>query len=55
MDGNVIVQDFLNYLKFEKRFSDHTANCYCADLTQFGDYLTSRSEVADEHPHQELT
>jgi integrase/recombinase XerC len=54
MEENAIVQDFLNYLKFEKRFSDHTANCYCADLTQFGNYLSSRSEVVDEHSHQGL-
>ncbi|MHC4271037.1 MAG: tyrosine recombinase XerC [Planctomycetota bacterium] len=54
MEENVIVQDFLNYLKFEKRFSDHTANCYCADLTQFGNYLCSRNEVSDEHQHQDI-
>jgi integrase/recombinase XerC len=55
MEENVIVQDFLNYLKFEKRFSDHTANCYFADLNQFGDFLFSRSEDDQEPPHQTMT
>lgn len=37
---NVIVQQFLNHLKFEKRFSEHTAKCYGADLSQFCEFLT---------------
>ncbi|MHC4154520.1 MAG: tyrosine recombinase XerC [Planctomycetota bacterium] len=43
MEGTAIFQEFLNYLKFEKRFSEHTAKCYGADLTQFGEFLTWRS------------
>ncbi len=43
MENSVIIQEFLNYLKFEKRFSDHTAKCYGADLYQFGEFLLSRS------------
>jgi len=43
MEGSVIIQDFLNYLKFEKHFSEHTAKCYGADLQQFGEYLVQRS------------
>ena len=39
MEDNVIVPEFLNYLKFEKRFSEHTAKCYGADLSQFGEFL----------------
>jgi integrase/recombinase XerC len=39
-----IVQEFLNYLKFEKRFSEHTAKCYGADLRQFGEFLLGSSE-----------
>jgi integrase/recombinase XerC len=30
-------------LKFEKRFSEHTAKCYGTDLVQFGDFLLDRS------------
>jgi len=43
MEKNKIVQEFLNYLKFEKRFSEHTAKCYGADLVQFSDFLTGIS------------
>lgn len=51
MEDNVIVQEFLSYLKFEKRFSPHTAKCYGADLEQFSDFLTGRSDGGhrDEH------
>lgn len=34
-----ITQEFLNYLKFEKHFSDYTARCYGADLEQFVAFL----------------
>ena len=43
MEESAVVQEFLNYLKFEKRFSDHTAKCYGADLSQFGEFLTGTS------------
>ena len=39
MEDNAIIQEFLNYLKFEKRFSEHTAKCYGADLGQFSQFL----------------
>ncbi len=51
MKDSVIVQDFLNYLRFEKRFSEHTAKCYGADLSQFGEFLigaSAGSPPADE-------
>jgi integrase/recombinase XerC len=44
MENSVIVQDFLGYLKFEKRFSEHTAKCYGADLSQFCEFLIDVSE-----------
>ena len=40
---SAVVQEFLNYLKFEKRFSEHTAKCYGADLSQFGTFLVESS------------
>jgi integrase/recombinase XerC len=43
-EGNVIVEQFLNYLKYEKRFSEHTAKCYGADLAQFGEFLLGANE-----------
>ena len=36
---NLIIQPFLNYLKFEKRYSQHTIISYQTDLTAFFDYL----------------
>ena len=47
------IQEFLNYLKFEKRFSDHTAKCYGADLSQFSEFLTARRQA--EQPAVEIT
>ena len=43
MEDSTVVQEFLNYLRFEKRFSEHTAKCYEADLGQFGGYLIGAS------------
>jgi integrase/recombinase XerC len=44
MEGNNTVSEFLNYLKFEKHFSEHTAKCYGADLAQFTEFLLGRSQ-----------
>ena len=44
MKDSVIVQEFLNYLRFEKRFSEHTAKCYGADLSQFSEFLIGASD-----------
>jgi integrase/recombinase XerC len=44
-EGSAVVEQFLNYLKFEKRFSEHTAKCYGADLAQFGDFLLRTSDT----------
>jgi integrase/recombinase XerC len=41
---SAIVQEFLNYLKFEKRFSEHTAKCYGADLFQFSEFVVGASD-----------
>ncbi len=34
-----LINEFLNYLKFERHFSPHTAKCYAADLSQFCTFL----------------
>jgi integrase/recombinase XerC len=39
MKDNSLIDEFLNYLKFERHFSPHTAKCYAADLAQFCAYL----------------
>ena len=46
MEDSTIIQKFLDYLKFERRFSEHTAKCYGADLTQFGAFLRGASQSA---------
>ena len=58
MENSTITQDFLNYLNLEKRFSEHTAKCYGADLSQFGRWLLGRSDEgikAGESASVELT
>lgn len=35
------VESFINYLRFEKRYSEHTVTAYETDLKQFGEYLES--------------
>lgn len=43
-EGSAVIEQFLRYLKFEKRFSEHTAKCYGADLAQFAEFLLSTPE-----------
>ncbi|MFB0553638.1 MAG: tyrosine recombinase XerC [Phycisphaerae bacterium] len=52
MEESTTVQKFLDYLRFERRFSEHTAKCYSADLTQFGEFLIGSSDGGP--PHAEL-
>ncbi|MDD5458541.1 MAG: tyrosine recombinase XerC [Phycisphaerae bacterium] len=53
MESIPVIQNFLNYLNFEKRFSDHTAKCYGADLQQFGEFLAGRSSgVGQDERHE---
>ncbi len=42
-EGSATIEQFLHYLKFEKRFSEHTAKCYGADLAQFTEFLMNGS------------
>ncbi|MBN2183452.1 MAG: tyrosine recombinase XerC [Sedimentisphaerales bacterium] len=44
MEESAIIRKFLDYLKYERRFSEHTAKCYGADLTQFSEFLSGGSE-----------
>lgn len=39
MTENSLIDEFLNYLRFERHFSPHTAKCYAADLHQFCEFL----------------
>ena len=38
------IQEFLNYLKFERRYSIHTLSAYQLDLEQFSQFLASQFE-----------
>lgn len=44
------MEEFLNFLRYEKRFSPHTVTSYQTDLTQFVAYL--RADYALEEPAQ---
>jgi len=46
MTENSLIAEFLNYLKFERHFSPHTAKCYAADLAQFCAFLVGDKEAA---------
>lgn len=48
-----LIDEFLNYLKFERHFSPHTAKCYAADLAQFCSFLVG--DVAAAGGHQNFT
>jgi len=52
MEDSTTIQEFLNYLRYEKRFSEHTAKCYGADLTQFGEFITgtARPDTQADEP-----
>jgi integrase/recombinase XerC len=53
-----LVQQFLNYLKLEKHFSDYTVKSYGADLIQFGQYLAGeigRPVAADSPPAEKVS
>jgi site-specific recombinase XerD len=39
-----LIQHFLDYLKYQRRFSEATADSYGTTLTQFSDFLVSTSE-----------
>ncbi len=40
------IEQFVNYLRFERHFSPYTARCYEADLRQYADYLTGQAAPA---------
>ena len=49
MEESTIIPKFLDYLKYERRFSEHTAKCYGADLSQFGEFLKGGSDAGGRH------
>jgi integrase/recombinase XerC len=47
MENCVIIHEFLDYLNFEKHFSEHTGKCYHADLEQFCGHLAGEQSGSD--------
>ena len=47
MDENPLISEFLDYLRYERHFSPHTAKCYSADLHQFCEYLGNGTTVSE--------
>ena len=39
MSDSPLINEFLDYLQYERHFSGHTAKCYSADLIQFCEFL----------------
>jgi integrase/recombinase XerC len=50
MTQSTLIDEFLNYLRFERHFSPHTAKCYAADLHQFCEFLGGRPVGGDAEP-----
>ena len=48
------IQDFIDYLKFEKRYSEHTNSAYQTDLHQFKNYLLTIYEESIENASGEM-
>lgn len=44
------IEKFLDYLSIERNFSDHTIRSYCADLTQYCQYLAVTESQRGELP-----
>ena len=42
-----MIERFIQYIKYEKRFSPHTVTAYQHDLEQFSGFLSSRFQVTD--------
>ena len=42
-----LIEQFVNYLRFERHFSPYTARCYGADLRQYVEHLVSEYNLGD--------
>lgn len=46
MDSHIpLIEQFVNYLRFERHFSPYTARCYGADLRQYVEHLVSEYKL----------
>lgn len=49
-----MIESFLRYLEFEKRYSAHTVSAYASDLEQFGTFLTQEHTEIDKVEYQQI-
>jgi integrase/recombinase XerC len=47
MKNSFLIQEFVNYLKFEKHFSDYTTRCYGTDMEQYVTYIMAGHSETD--------
>ena len=45
-EDNKLIEQFVNYLRFERHFSPYTARCYGADLRQYAEFLAQPARPA---------
>ncbi|KPK72095.1 MAG: hypothetical protein AMJ79_16025 [Phycisphaerae bacterium SM23_30] len=50
-----IIKEFLDYLAYEKHFSNHTIKCYSADLQQYVAYLHAQADQRTPAPDGQIT
>ncbi|HPD30516.1 MAG TPA: tyrosine recombinase XerC [Phycisphaerae bacterium] len=55
MSETTLIDEFLNYLRFERHFSPHTAKCYAADLHQFVEFLGGPADFQGSTPPSTTT
>lgn len=48
-----LIDQFVNYLRYERHFSQYTARCYGADLRQYAEYLAIDCGDPDAKPPQD--
>jgi integrase/recombinase XerC len=55
MNTNDLINEFIEYLRFERHFSNYTSRCYAADLRQFVETLwgAKTGEAAEHSPGAE--
>ena len=41
---NVLIDSFLDYLRYERNYSEYTINAYFKDLQQFEDFVKEKKE-----------
>ena len=50
---NPTIEQFVNYLRYERHFSPYTARCYGADLRQYAEFLNGDAPGQQPDPNQQ--